>query len=173
MKRVNFIRILCLWFVCIQAAPGQALYFQSPFERNIFLQTQANSSSSLLPLLLAADATIDDTRFNQISGQLDNFVAQMARIQRKYQSDEQVLQIIFGQVQKQYLHSYDKNYPAFSQLFVNGKFNCVSGTGLYALILQRLGYTVEIHEKAFHAYLQVQLPGTVVLMDATDSQNGL
>jgi tetratricopeptide (TPR) repeat protein len=48
----------------------------------------------------------------------------------------------------------------------------LSGTALYGLIFQKLNYTVEIHETAFHAYLIIRTPKHKFLLDATDAENG-
>ncbi len=94
-------------------------------------------------------------------------------IAKRVKKDHQrILKLVFDQGRREFLHFYDKNYPHFSSLFTEGKYNCVTGTAMYAWVLLRLGYDIKIHETAFHAYLTIHTDKNVYLMDATDPVNG-
>jgi hypothetical protein len=85
---------------------------------------------------------------------------------------QRILKLVFDQGRREFLHSYDKNYPQFSSLFTEGRYNCVTGTAMYAWVLLRMGYDIKIHETALHAYLTIHTGENVYLMDATDPANG-
>jgi tetratricopeptide (TPR) repeat protein len=102
---------------------------------------------------------------------LDRLIRQLSKKPKKADHTRMVKRV-FDEGRRRFLHSYDKNYPHFNQLFTGGSYNCLTGTALYAWVLERLGYPVQIHETAFHAYLTVQAGHTVYLLDATDPGSG-
>jgi tetratricopeptide (TPR) repeat protein len=106
-----------------------------------------------------------------LQNQLQGFTLRLQQERHKYSSDKKFLRWLVQEIRTQFLHSYDL-YPSFQQLFTSGTYNCLSGTALYGLILQKLNYPVEIHETAFHAYLIIHTPKKKFLLDATDAENG-
>lgn len=125
------------------------------------------SADSSLSLLLATNPDTGDLYLRE----LDHLFMQLGKTRRKA-DHTRMMKRVFHEGRRRFLHSYDKNYPHFNQLFTEGSYNCVTGTALYAWVLQRLGYPVRIHETAFHAYLIVQAESTVYLFDATDPGSG-
>ncbi len=125
------------------------------------------ATDSSLSLLLATDAASGELYFRE----MDRLVRQLGN-KRKKADHSRVIKRVFDEGRRRFLHSYDKNYPHFSQLFTGGSYNCVTGTALYAWALGRLGYAVQIHETASHAYLTVQTEHNVYLLDATDPGSG-
>lgn len=114
---------------------------------------------------------MDEKQFSQINQQVEDLVLSLAQDKLRIKSQRRYLKWVFVQVKKEFLHQYE-TYPAFYRIFTEKTYNCLSGTALYALVLQRLGYSVEVHETAFHAYLLVKINKRQFLMDATDPENG-
>jgi tetratricopeptide (TPR) repeat protein len=125
------------------------------------------SVDSTLALLLATNPGAGELYFRE----LDQLARQLGK-KRKKTDHTRMVKRVFDEGRRRFLHSYDKNYPHFDQLFTEGSYNCLTGTALYAWVLGRLGYPVQIHETAFHAYLTVQAGHTVYLLDATDPSSG-
>jgi tetratricopeptide (TPR) repeat protein len=137
---------------------GVATFAQAPaggfFPHPVDVTAPRDSS---LALLLATNAGAGYSYFRQ----LDHLVRQLGN-KRKNADHARMVKRVFDEGRRRFLHSYNKNYPHFDQLFTQGSYNCVTGTALYAWVLQRLGYPVQIHETAFHAYLTVQVEHTGV-----------
>lgn len=125
------------------------------------------ATDSSLALLLATNAGAEDLYFRE----LDHLVQKLSNKRRKA-DHTRIIKRVFDEGRRRFLHSYDKNYPHFNQLFTDRSYNCVTGTALYAWVLGQLGYAVQIHETATHAYLTVQTAHNVYLLDATDPGAG-
>jgi hypothetical protein len=150
---------------------GQNSPFHSAFEENLFITTDSASHKNLLGLFLASNAGITEKEFAQYNKQLDDLYIFLVQEKQRIKSDRRFLKLVFEQGKKELLHQYE-TYPSFYRTFTQRTYNCLSGTALYALLLQRLGYTVDIHETALHAYLLVKINKRQFLMDATDPENG-
>jgi tetratricopeptide (TPR) repeat protein len=147
------------------------MVYVSAFEETAFTQAKDTSTKDLLSLLLASEATMTKDKLSTIQEQLQVFILHLKQEKSKYPSDKKYLRWVVQEVRHQFLHHYDL-YPSFHQLFTNGTYNCLSGTALYALVLEQLHYPVEIHETAFHAYLIIRGAKQEFLLDATDAENG-
>jgi tetratricopeptide (TPR) repeat protein len=147
---------------------GVATFAQAP-AGGFFPQPAGAGASpdSSLALLLATNAGAGDLPLRQ----LEHLVRQLGN-KRKKADHARMVKRVFDEGRRRFLHSYSKNYPHFNQLFTQGSYNCVTGTALYAWVLGRLGYPVQIHETAFHAYLTVRVDHAVYLLDATDPRSG-
>jgi hypothetical protein len=155
----------------LDKSKGQGIVHQSVFEKEVFTEIDSSSPKTLLALFLATDATMDKPKFNKIHTRLNSFLSTLQAGKSDFRSDKKYLRWVYDQVRFEFFRQYQP-YPRFDQLFSNGLYNCLSGTAIYGLLLQQLGYAVEIHETAFHAYLLVKLPKKNFLIDATDPLNG-
>ena len=78
----------------------------------------------------------------------------------------------FFSVQGKYFLRY-RQYQPLSQLLTNKVYNCLSGTALYALLLERLGIAYTIHETPYHVYLVVHYAnGGKALLESTGRGEG-
>lgn len=163
--------ILTLGWAAADSAQGQAIRWQSAFEENAFRQSTANNQAAQLACLIAVDGAATDSTFTQIHAELSLLCQQLAKKRRRFLSESQFLFYAFQQVRQRYLHRYQP-YPVFTAAFKDSTYNCLSGTALYAYVLQQIGFTVEIRETNLHAYLRVKSVRSEYLIDATDPQNG-
>jgi hypothetical protein len=164
-----FLLTLAAWVVT-DGVQGQAARWQSAFEEKAFAQP-ADSSDDALACLLAADASVNDSVFAQTHAELSGFCQQLVKKRKKFLSEPQFLYYVFRQTRQRYLHHYQP-YPLFTALLRDSVYNCVSGTALYAWVLNRLGFHTEIRETNCHAYLRVKTTRSEYLIDATDPYNG-
>lgn len=156
-------------FAPCQQTEGQSLTYCSPFEETAFTQVASPAQTTLLALLLSGDPAVNETVMQPIQQCIAHFCDSIRH--EKSKSDRKFLQLVFKQVQAKFFGRYEK-YAHFRQLFSDSVYNCLSGTALYGLVLQQLGYQFEVHETAFHTYLIVHAGKQYFLMDATDAQNG-
>ncbi len=78
---------------------------------------------------------------------------------------------LFYQVHRKFLKHYTL-YTTFDALITDGHYDCLTGTALYAIILETLGLPYQVLETEFHIYLKVQTNQGWVLMEATDPLGG-
>ncbi|EAY29197.1 hypothetical protein [Microscilla marina] len=110
---------------------------------------------------------------HHIHQQLEGYIKYLATKRTRYKNERKFLKYLFFSTHKKFLKKYEM-YQNFSEIFSEEqKYNCVSGTTLYALILQELGYQYSIRETAFHVYLIVHTPNyPKILFDSTDPHHG-
>jgi len=89
------------------------------------------------------------------------------------QQNRRNLQHLSNHLYKHYLLEYAEN-AAFQQIFEDGQYDCLTGTLLFAYVLNGAGFEVEIWETNVHVYLKVVLQGEEeVLIESTDRINGV
>jgi hypothetical protein len=89
----------------------------------------------------------------------------------KLPNDKVFLEHLFYKIHRVYLKKY-KPYQSFEKLFEKGEYGCLTGTALYALILEELGYQTEIRETNYHVFLLVKAGNERFLIESTDPLNG-
>jgi tetratricopeptide (TPR) repeat protein len=143
-------------------------FFISGSEEKFFAALERNQPSDpLLPLLLFSQNP-SYTSENVIQ-QLENFCQDMEK--RTHRSEVAFLKKIFLEVHRKYLKKYQR-YATFDRLFQDGSYDCLTGTALYALVLDRLGFSYSIHETSRHSYLIAYANHTPVLLETTDPLGG-
>lgn len=85
---------------------------------------------------------------------------------------ERFLKRIFYKTQSTFLHQYEQ-YAPFSALATSNKeYDCVTGTALYAIILEHFHFDYSIIELDFHAYILVHLSDRDILIESTNPTSG-
>ncbi len=94
------------------------------------------------------------------------------KLDRKYkEGDEAFAKKVFYHIQNKYLKHYSK-YASFEELMHDGKYDCLSGTILYALVLDHYRIPYKINEGIGHINLTLEVNGRSFLFEATDPING-
>lgn len=106
--------------------------------------------------------------FNQ---KVDATFLEFKKKQSKYKSQQDFLEYVFYKVHKKYLKKYEA-YQNFNSLFSQGIYGCLTGTALYAVLLDKLDFEYEIIETNYHIYLVVATDQGKVLMESTDAFTG-
>lgn len=106
------------------------------------------------------------------SEELVDLLIKLKERQLTVKSHSKFLSQVFYVVHKKMLGQYEQ-YVSFGELFSKDKkYDCVTGTALYALVLDELGYAYDIHETDYHVYLIVKSEDKQYLFEATDPING-
>merc|ERR1711879_443549 len=80
--------------------------------------------------------------------------------------DEVILEKMFFKVHNKNLKWYD-NYVTLDQLLEHGDYDCLTGTAMYALILQELDIPYTIQEFDFHVLIIARLAEKDVILEST------
>lgn len=99
------------------------------------------------------------------------FLTELERKEGRWDDQKRFLYFIFVRTHRAFLREFDDK-ASFSQTLNFGKYNCLSGTALYALILDYFGYEFSITETNHHIFLTVNTPDGPVLFEATDRLYG-
>ncbi|HEY3404544.1 MAG TPA: hypothetical protein VGK59_14240 [Ohtaekwangia sp.] len=107
----------------------------------------------------------------QSSFDLELFADKLELKKIKERDEKEFLKFLFRKTHQQILHSF-KEYSSFSDLLDKGEYNCLTGTALYAVLLDHFGFTYTITETNYHIFLIAKTNSGNVLIEATDPANG-
>ena len=149
-------------------AETDTLVFRSSFEERIILQAINKKNPDLITLFSvintdSAAATQYDVRLNKFYASLDDKVDAT-------KSNKQKARVIFKEVHDYFLNQYEE-HTSFNNIFENGRYNCVTASMLYSIVLKRYGVPYAIKEKPTHVYL-VAFPGGENILYETTNPKG-
>lgn len=90
---------------------------------------------------------------------------------KQYKKEVNFLHKIFWSTQQEFLKTYSP-YEPFGELFVSGKYDCLTATSLYSLILNEFHFDYSIIETNYHIFIMIHTSSGDVLMETTDRYNG-
>jgi hypothetical protein len=148
MKKLSFLLILAVAVANVLANDGK------------------DRTTQLLLTYLNTDVTVQPETVP-----FHNFLVQLTEKQRKFKNERDFLSYIFHKTHQKFLKRYE-SYSSFSELLQNGDYNCLTGTTLYALILNHFNIKHTIIETNYHIFIVAVADGETVLLEATDPING-
>jgi hypothetical protein len=89
----------------------------------------------------------------------------------KSASDVALLRKVFHRTQKVFLKEY-ASYADFSEIFNPGRYDCLTATSLFSVVLDGLNFGYSIVETNYHIFLLVKTSKGEVLLETTDRFNG-
>jgi len=98
-------------------------------------------------------------------------VEKLSHRKGSYKDEISFLQHIFSKTEQRFLKEY-RTTTTFDQIFSNGVYNCLTGTALFALVLDHFDYNYQIIETNYHIFLTVSIGDRQVLIETTDHLNG-
>ncbi|WP_194973591.1 hypothetical protein [Aquiflexum lacus] len=166
----KFLSILTLIFLLGFHAKSQDDYvkikltlFETNLEKKYF--TQYQDDPFLLLQALNPEENPDFKRWDKLLKVLDK------RAQRK-NVDVQLLSDIFYKTHQHLLKRYAP-HSFFTGTLKDGVFDCVTGSGAYALLLERYGIPYILVETDEHIYLKGQFEGIPFIIESTFVHDGL
>ncbi|WP_156152239.1 hypothetical protein [Flammeovirga sp. OC4] len=117
-------------------------------------------------LYFSPQENISGEEFNTMKNEVNDWVNHWKALEQK--NNRSITKKLFTKTRQKFLKRY-KECSTFSTLLEDGKYDCLSGTLLYAHIFQELGYDYSIHQNNSHVYIIVEDPylGTT-LIESTD-----
>lgn len=116
------------------------------------------------------DTYLDSDR-NLSSDRIDKLVSKLESKKSSFGRDEDFVRFLFNKVHQQLLKNYSE-FSSFEDLISKGEYNCLTGTVLYALLLEYFGYEYRIIETNYHIFLLAELGEHQALFEATDPLYG-
>ncbi|MGD1890410.1 MAG: hypothetical protein ACFB15_07420 [Cyclobacteriaceae bacterium] len=90
---------------------------------------------------------------------------------RKARRKRAFLRYMFYYIHRKHLKRY-KQYSLLTDVMKNGSYDCVSGSALYALMLEEYGFSYQIWEMDYHVYLTVSVDDMTFVLETTDPVHG-
>lgn len=127
---------------------------------------QNTSLTRYLDLYTQADGGKFDNNDDLLS-----FINKLSAKRETFKSEKAFLNHVFVKTHQHYLKHYT-DYVSFSTMINKGTYNCLTGTALYALLLDYFKFDHQIIETNYHIFLLVNTGEGQVLLETTDPQNG-
>jgi hypothetical protein len=145
------------------------LVFHSEFEKKSIANFIANRSDTF-HLFMSIDENINsmvsDICFNNFRNSCEN----MRKKGLDKKPGKKEVRKIFRIVHDSFLKKYNE-IEHFPRIFIEGNYNCVSASMLYALVFEQLAVPYKILQTPYHVYL-VALPGEEsIIVETTNPQN--
>lgn len=135
-----------------------------------FAGARAQSFSDPLPPINAnARLLLGNPQGGQLA--LSHFEGKLEARRQRLHDNTRFLALVFYKTHNRFLRDYQP-YASMQDLFSDGKYNCLTGTALYALVLDELRIPYQITETTHHIFLEVELNDHDYLFEATDPLNG-
>jgi len=96
----------------------------------------------------------------------ENLVKKLERVQNRRNSDYAFLKAIFYKTHSDLLVDYDR-LATMDQTLSNGQFGCLTGTAIYAMVLQHFGYDYRIIELPNHVFIHLTLDNKSYVFEST------
>jgi hypothetical protein len=129
----------------------------------------ASEPTSSLHHYLELYSTTDAQRIE--TGELLAFVDKLTAKKDGFKNDKAFLNYLFTKTHQRFLRNY-KEYTSFNELLDKGYYNCLTGTALYAILLNHFELPYRIIETNYHIFLMVETSAGEVLLETTDPATG-
>lgn len=164
------ISVLSIWFLAIPLDSRQQerfVAYHSEAEKRQF--EQLDNHRDLFRLILLAEA--DEPTANRYVAQVDAFVSQLQWSTEDNARPNRKLKQLFKKTHASFLKRYDEQ-ASVARMFIDGSYQCVSASILYAYILECLAIPFEIKETPTHVYV-IAFPESFNIMIETTDPNGV
>lgn len=139
----------------------------------------------ILCLLTVATSFADDGRIVQVlqsyletdtsvkpnTDAFSTFLYQLEKKESSFKHEKDFLRHVFLKTHQKFLKNYSA-YASFGELLEKGKYNCLTGTALYAILLDHFQIEYSVIETNYHIFILAKADGETILLETTDPLNG-
>ena len=132
-----------------------------------------NGTNHRLSLTKAIQPFLPDNPvlLSNVQDQIERHLLKLEKVRKRQSNDFNFLQNVFFKTHHRFLKRYSPS-ATFQELFDTGTYGCLSGSALYAIILDHFGFRYTIRELPNHVYLRIHLGDQLVVFESTDPING-
>lgn len=145
--------------------------FHSEFEQKVFERLTKGLPTNPGLFYFTVEAENDFEDYSEFQSELMVFQGELEKKLSSIQDERKKLRKFHRLVQNRYFKFYEL-YSPFSNIYEEGVYNCISGTALYAMLLDGLGFEVNIQETPHHSFLTAIGEEGNYLFETTDSDFG-
>jgi hypothetical protein len=103
--------------------------------------------------------------------ELFQFIEKLEGRRLKINDDKKFLHVLFNKTHRQFLKQF-RAYSSFNELLNSGKYNCLTATALYGVLLDHFGFKYSIIETNYHVFIIANTAQGKVLIESTDPLQG-
>lgn len=168
MKYLLFVCSLISCFSSLFSQHEPALFenFSTTYERTVLL----NKESTNLDLLMAMGSGASEARTLEVKRDLDAFINEIESSGMMRLPEVKLMKELHRKVHDRFLTQYQYVVP-FHEIFASGKYNCVSATALFALVLEALHIPYNIQEQPAHVYIMAYPDTKAISVEMTALKN--
>jgi hypothetical protein len=133
----------------------------------LFLPLLAGAQSRVL--LSELLSTSENSNISGIELRIEAFEQGLKK--RIYASDYEFLKTVFAKAQQKFLKHFSP-YTNLNEVFSAGKYDCLTATSLFSIVLTDLHFQHRIIETNYHIFLIVPTSKGDILIETTDRFNG-
>jgi hypothetical protein len=126
--------------------------YASDFERNNFENYLQSKQTDILALSLGVDSTTNQTIEKEHLESIKLYLSANRSIIDKIKNEKSKINKIFKSAHQSFFIQYDLNAYC-SEFYYEGKFNCVTGSLFFSLIMDSLNIPYTIKEEPTHVFL--------------------
>lgn len=147
------------------------LTFSSEFEKTILHDHFENKKSDGFKLFMASGQALNDEAINRSVQRFNDYLIQVNSEKVTSKKNDRKIKYIYDDVHDTFLRKYELE-NRFEDIFVNGHYNCVSASALYALVFEKLNIPYVIKEKPTHVYLIAYPAKERIIVETTTPAGG-
>lgn len=176
MKRVTLLLILVflaqIGFAQSRLVESSELSFNSELEEaTIERYIVSKESIDYLSLFLAIDPGQDAEDLAKAKQDYQKVLNELNNTKTLKKRPEKKVKAIYEKIHDAFFDQYlEQNL--FSEIFINGKYNCVSATALYGIYFDALNIPFSVKEKPTHVYIVTYPNAEQILVESTDPLGG-
>ena len=99
------------------------------------------------------------------------FIHSLSEKKDRFSSETDFLQHLFQQTHRRFLKHYQAS-TTFSGLLQTERYNCLTATALYTILLNHFGYDFSVVETNYHIFILANVDGRQILLESTDPLTG-
>jgi hypothetical protein len=170
IKSLIYVALFLFPFNTLYCVDIDTLVFDNEMEKKNILQYV--QSKPVDPLYLFLSIEFDDKEeVERVSAEFTLFLMQVyVKIENK--SIKKQVKRVNKYIHENFLKSY-KRKAKFSEIFTEGKYNCLTATELHALVFEYFDIEYSIREKPEHIYLIADPNGKNIYVETTLPSKGL
>ena len=154
-----------------QQLSNSGLRYHTIFEEQVIESYLQDKPIDILTLQFISTPHVSGQEVTSYAGIIDEFVMRLEEKRAKIKNEERFYEYFFYKVNQRFLKRY-KPFASPARLLESGHYDCLSGTTLYALFLNKLGMDFEVVETTYHIYLKLNIGDKVCLIESTDPISG-
>ena len=165
---------LILLFVITSSLFGQVTdtsIFNNAFEKEKFLALENKDQQEILTDLLYA-INYDEALYLSSRSQIKQIINDLDQLKIRTKPLKKQVKVIYKKVHEQFFKKYDEKV-CFNNIFHDGRYNCVTASSLFCIILNEFNIPYQIKETPTHVYLIADPGKQHILIETTTPAQGV
>lgn len=139
------------------------LVFESETEKTIWKTNPSDPFQYFTAL--DANSLLENSKWVNLVKELDGKAS-------KNPDEFSLVRSIFQKSHQRLFKKYEQ-HSSFNTMLNEGKYDCVSGSAVLGILLERFGFTYDIIETDYHVFIQVSIDGKPVILESTLPVGGM